>query len=160
MSEYTKAFNRVLFEKSPLRIAVWLLIIAYLCLGAISLFKGLDTGGVSFALGAALLILIGAVMTERSAPGGSKLLFIAVGLAFVLSVFEVVHLSTTERATAAAYAAEDRQTTQLRNDLQALCERAGGKDLGDPVCMNLDAVLSNHREAGRALGGLPPRTIE
>lgn len=160
MSEYSKAFDRVVFERSPFRTAILLLLAAQIGLGAASLFADVDTGGSAFALVVAFFLIVGAAMTSRGASGGQKLLFGAIGLAVVFAVFETGRSTETRRETEAAYTAEQRQTEQLRSDLEALCRQAGGRDLNDPVCMNFEATFSNHFEAGREFGGLPPRPIE
>jgi hypothetical protein len=161
MSEYTQAFDRILFEKSSFRLSLWLLFGSSVLLGVGSLvWPPFELGTATFILGGGGLLVIATVMTTRDVKGGVAVLYFAVALMAVLAIGEAISATSARRDEDAAYAAEDRQSVQLRRDLEALCTQAGGASLDDRACFNLNAVLWNFGEAGRLEDGLPPRPIE
>jgi len=161
MGEYSQGFDRVLFEKSPFRLSIWLLFGSAILLGAISLVGlRLNLGTATLILGSGGLLIIATVMTIRGVKDGAALLYSAVTFTAVLAVGETIAATNARQTEDAAYAADDRQRVQLRRDLEALCTRQGGASLDDRACMNLEAIYANFSEAGRQPGGLPPRPIE
>ncbi len=161
MSEHSKAFDRVLFEKSPFRTSIWIFVAAGIGIGAASLLGApMEIGTSPFILGAAFLLFVASVMASRGVNRAEWTLYAAVAFIVALAVMESFDAAIEVNDETAAYAAEARQAAQLRQDLEALCTQTGGANLDDRRCMNLQAVYANFGEAGRPEGGLSPRSIE